>query len=231
MGHSFFLLAAIVSWVKGDQNPGLCGWSFGFHHAHRIRWLPWIRRRSVDDRFFWETVKQKKVDRGIFGPPQNIWQIGKMFNMDSCFFLTYDFYKYSRVAHENSQTLRDLQWGPTATKPEMLGFETPKTGLLKVSFRTQNHMLSTQLPRVQAYTHTERGSMDARHGFLQKEASFFGPVAFNVGATRRDIQGNIHSVWTMIAHVALEFRRIFLALLWHGSLQWGSVRGYKGSSR
>ena len=68
--------------------------------------------------------------------------------------------------------------------------------------------------------------MDARHGFLQKAASFFGPVAFNVGATRRDIQGNIHSVWTMIAHVALEFRRIFLALLWHGSLQWGSVRGY-----
>ena len=95
----------------------------------------------------------------------------------------------------------------------MLGLETPKTGLLKVSFRTHNHMLSTQLPRVQAYTHTERGSMDARHGFLQKEASFFGPVAFNVGATRRDIQGNIHSVWTMIAHVALEFRRIFLALL------------------
>ena len=33
--------------------------------------------------------------------------------------------------------------------------------------------------------------MDARHGFLQKEASFFGPVAFNVGAIRRDIQGNI----------------------------------------
>ncbi len=32
--------------------------------------------------------------------------------------------------------------------------------------------------------------MDARHGFLQKEASFFGPVALNVGATRRDIQGN-----------------------------------------
>ena len=52
-------------------------------------------------------------------------------------------------------------------------------------------MLSTQLPRVQAYTHTERVSMDARHGFLQKEASFFGPVAFNVGATRRDIQGKI----------------------------------------
>ena len=67
------------------------------------------------------------------------------------------------------------QWGPTATKPEMLVFETPKTGLLKVSLRTHNHMLSTQLPRVQAYTHThtERGSMDARHGFLQKEASFF----------------------------------------------------------
>ena len=38
----------------------------------------------------------------------------------------------------------------------MLGFETPKTGLLKVSFRTHNHMLSTQLPRVQAYTHTQR---------------------------------------------------------------------------
>ena len=66
-----------------------------------------------------------------------------------------------------------IQWGPTATKPEMLVFETPKTGLLQVSLRTHNHMLSTQLPRVQAYTHTERGSMDARHGFLQKEASFF----------------------------------------------------------
>ena len=48
------------------------------------------------------------------------------------------------------------QWGPTATKPEMLVFETPKTGLLKVSLRTHNHMLSTQLPRVQAYTHTQR---------------------------------------------------------------------------
>ena len=81
----------------------------------------------------------------------------------------------------------------------MLVFETPKTGLLKVSLRTHNQMLSTQLPRVQAYTHThtERGSMDARRGFLQKEASFFGPVAFNVGAARRDIQGNIHSVWTI----------------------------------
>ena len=95
----------------------------------------------------------------------------------------------------------------------MLVFETPKTGLLKVSLRTHNHILSTQLPRVQAYTHTERGSMDARHGFLQKEASFFGPVTFNVGAARRDIQGNIHSVWTMIAHAAMEFRRIFLALV------------------
>ena len=124
------------------------------------------------------------------------------------------------------------QWGPTATKPEMLVFETPKTGLLKVSLRTHNHMLSTQLPQVQAYTHTERGSMDARHGCLQKEASFFGPVAFNVGAARRDIQGNIiHSVWTMIAHVAMEFRRIFLALVWYGSLQCGSVRGYKGMAR
>ena len=49
-----------------------------------------------------------------------------------------------------------IQWGPTATKPEMLVFETPKTGLLKVSLRTHNHMLSTQLPRVQAYTHTQR---------------------------------------------------------------------------
>ena len=33
--------------------------------------------------------------------------------------------------------------------------------------------------------------MDARHGFLQKEASFFGSVALNVGVIRRDIQGNI----------------------------------------
>ena len=49
-----------------------------------------------------------------------------------------------------------IQWGPTATKPEMLVFETPKTGLLKVSLRTHNHMLSTQLPRAQAYTHRER---------------------------------------------------------------------------
>ena len=96
----------------------------------------------------------------------------------------------------------------------MLVFETPKTGLLKVSLRTHNHMLSTQLPRVQAYTHTEReGPWMQGFCFLQKEASFFGPVAFNVGATRRDIQGNIHSVWTMIAHVAMEFRRIFLALV------------------
>ena len=38
----------------------------------------------------------------------------------------------------------------------MLVFETPKTGLLKVSLRTHNDMLSTQLPRVQAYTHTQR---------------------------------------------------------------------------
>ena len=81
------------------------------------------------------------------------------------------------------------------------------------------------------HTHTHREGMDARHGFLQKEASFFGPVAFNVGAKRRDVQGNIHSVWTMIAHVAMEFRRIFLALVWHGSLQCGSVRGYKGRAR
>ena len=44
--------------------------------------------------------------------------------------------------------------------------------------------------------------MDARHGFLQNEASFFGPVALNVGATRRDVQGNmilaqcLDHVWT-----------------------------------
>ena len=29
--------------------------------------------------------------------------------------------------------------------------------LLKVSLRTHNHMLSTQLPRLQAYTHTQKG--------------------------------------------------------------------------
>ena len=40
-------------------------------------------------------------------------------------------------------------------------------------------------------TQPQRGSVDARHGFFQKEVSFFGPVAFNVGATPRDIQGNI----------------------------------------
>ena len=33
--------------------------------------------------------------------------------------------------------------------------------------------------------------MGARHDFLQKEISFFGPVAFNVGPTPRNIQGNI----------------------------------------
>ena len=35
-----------------------------------------------------------------------------------------------------------------------------------------------------------------------------------------------HSVWTMIAHMAMEFRLRFLALVWHGSLQCGSVREY-----
>ncbi len=40
------------------------------------------------------------------------------------------------------------------------------------------------------HAQTQGGSMDARHGFLQKEASSFGPVALNVGATRRDTQGN-----------------------------------------
>ena len=82
------------------------------------------------------------------------------------------------------------------------------------------------------HTHTQReGPWMQGMVFCKKEASFFGPVAFNVGATRRDIQGNIHSVWTMIAHAAMEFRRIFLALVWHGSLQCGSVRGYKGRAR
>ena len=32
-----------------------------------------------------------------------------------------------------------------------------------------------------------------------------------------------HSVWTMFGHLATEFRLIFLALVWHGSLQWGSL--------
>ena len=148
--------------------------------------------------------------------------------------------------------------------------------LLKVSLHNHNHMRSTQLLRLQAYTHNEgpqprsqkclflrpqkqacwkfpcaliiicyqhsyhecRHTHTQREGpwmqgmvFCKKEASFFGPVAFNVGATRRDIQGNIHSVWTMIAHAAMEFRRIFLALVWHGSLQCGSARGYKGRAR
>ena len=131
------------------------------------------------------------------------------------------------------QAYTHTQWGPTATKPEMLVFETPKNqacwefpcALIIICYQHSYHECR------HTHTHTQRGPMDARHGFLQKEASFFGPVAFNVGATRRDIQGNIHSVWTMIAHVAMEFRRIFLALVWHGSLQCGSVRGYKGRAR
>ena len=48
------------------------------------------------------------------------------------------------------------QWGPTATKPEMIVFETPKTGLLTVLLRTQNHMLSTQPLRLQTSTHIDR---------------------------------------------------------------------------
>ena len=35
-----------------------------------------------------------------------------------------------------------------------------------------------------------------------------------------------HSVWSMIAHMAMEFKPRFLALVWHGSLQWCSVREY-----
>ena len=67
-----------------------------------------------------------------------------------------------------------IQWGPTATKPEMLVFETPKTGLLRVSLRTHNHMLSTQLYHECRHTHTHR---ERAHGckawFLAKRSILF----------------------------------------------------------
>ena len=111
----------------------------------------------------------------------------------------------------------------------MFVFETPKTGLLKVSLRTQNHMLSTQLPRVQAYTHREGPWMQGMVSCKKKPP--FLDLLRSMSAQHGEIYkatSSWHSVWTMIAHVAMEFRLIFLALVWHGSLQWGSVRGYKG---
>ena len=97
----------------------------------------------------------------------------------------------------------------------MLVFETPKTGLLKVSLDTHNqYAINTATTSAGIHTHTQReGPWMQGMVSCKKKPPFVGPVAFNVGATRRDIQGNIHSVWTMIAHVAMEFRRILLALV------------------
>ena len=65
--------------------------------------------------------------------------------------------------------------------------------------------------------------MDARHEFLQKEAFFFGPDVLNVGVTRRNIQGNIYSVWTMIVYVTMEFKRIFgTNLTWKPVMRFGA---------
>ena len=80
--------------------------------------------------------------------------------------------------------------GATATKPEMLVFETQKIGSLKVSLRTHNHMLSTQLPRVQAYTHTGRVH-GCKAWFLAKKKPPFLDLLRSMSAQQRDIQGNI----------------------------------------
>ena len=94
----------------------------------------------------------------------------------------------------------------------MLVFETPKTGLLTVLLRTHNHTLSTQPLRLQTSTHIER---------------VHGCKAWFLAAQHRETYkatSSWHSVWTMIAHMAMEFKLRFLALVWHGSLQWCSVR-------
>ena len=118
------------------------------------------------------------------------------------------------------QAYKHTQWGPTATKPEMLVFEAPKTGLLKVLLRTQNHMLSTQLLRLQASTHIERVH-GCKAWFLAKEASFFGPVAFNVGATPRDIQGNI-ILAQCLDHDWIQTKILGGSLTWKPALRFGA---------
>ena len=110
----------------------------------------------------------------------------------------------------------------------MLVFEAPKTGLLKVLLRTQNHMLSTQLLRLQASTHIERVH-GCKAWFLAKRSLLFWTCLRSMSAQHHETYkatSSWHSVWTMIAHMAMEFRLRFLAVVWHGSLHWGSVREY-----
>jgi len=58
--------------------------------------------------------------------------------------------------------------------------------------------------------------MGARHGFLQKEVSFFGFVAFNVGATPRDIQGNI------ILAQGIQTQVLGASLTWKPAMMFGA---------
>ena len=111
----------------------------------------------------------------------------------------------------------------------MLVFETPKTGLLTVLLRTHNHMLSTQPLRLQTSTHTERVH-GCKAWFLAKRSLIFWTCCVQCRRntarhTRQHHLGTVSGPW------AMEFKLRFLALVWHGSLQWCSVREFENNVR
>ena len=70
--------------------------------------------------------------------------------------------------------------------------------------------------------------MAVRHGFLQKEFHFLDLLCSMSAQYRETYKATSswHSIWTMIVFLAMEFKFRFLALVWHGSLQWYSVHEY-----